>query len=171
MKFTVTLFFVGHVPCRFATTMASAMRAHSQRDIDYDVLRTEVISGREVRLYLDIQPTRFAAAITDAQMRRSGIAHPARSRATTAAMLWIASLYDTARSPLSVAWTEFCGSRQTPMPFTLFTYDVSVTPPIKDGGRAVVLQGPPPPTKNVTVDGTMGHRAKHDGTPQTPARV
>lgn len=157
MKFTVTLLFVGHVPQRFAMCMAHDMQPHSRKDIDYDVLRTEVISGREVRLYIDIRPTRFATAITDAQMRRSGIAHPARSRATTAAMLWIASLYDREAGPLGAAWATFCGSRRTPMPFTLFTYAVCVTPP--------------PLTKNMTVGHAAPHRTEHDGSPQTPARV
>jgi hypothetical protein len=126
------------------------MQQQSLNDIQYEVIRTEVISGQEVRLYLDILPTRFTPAITDMQMRRSGIVHPARSRATTAAMLWITSLYDREAGPLVTAWASFCGSRQTPMPFTLFTYDVRVTPPLK----------------NVTVCSPVIQQS-YDGTPQT----
>ena len=97
------------------------MQSHSLKDLQYEVVRTEVISGQEVRLFLDILPTRFAPAVTDAQMRRCGIVHPARSRATTAALLWISTLYNRETGPIVNAWASFCGSRQTPMPFALFT--------------------------------------------------
>jgi hypothetical protein len=136
--------------------MAEQMQSHSRKDIQYEVVRTEVISGQEVRLFLDILPTRFAPAVTDAQMRRCGIVHPARSRATTAALLWLGTLYDKEAGPLANAWVSFCGSRQTPMPFTLFTYDVHVTPP---------------PIKNVTMSTVLDTPSKYDGTTQTATRV
>ena len=137
--------------------MAEQMQKHSQKDIQYEVVRTEVVSGQEVRLFLDILPTRFAPAVTDVQMRRCGIVHPARSRATTAAMLWISTLYDRSNSPLATAWASFCGSRETPMPFTLFTYDVHVT-------------APPTTTKNVTGSCATAPTL-YDGTTQTTTRV
>lgn len=135
--------------------MAEQMKLNSQKDIQYEVVRTEVISGQEVRLFLDILPTRFAAVVTDAQMRRCGIVHPARSRATTAALLWLGTLYDREAGPLTIAWAAFCGSRQTPMPFALFTYDLHVTAP---------------PTKNVTTP-SAASPTSYDGTTQTTTRV
>lgn len=137
--------------------MADQMQSHSLKDIQYEVVRTEVVSGQEVRLFLDILPTRFAPAITDVQMRRCGIVHPARSRATTAALLWLGTLYDREAGPLVIAWTSFCGSRQTPMPFTLVTYDVRVT-------------APPTTTKNVT-GLLVPSPTLYDGTTQTTTRV
>ncbi len=130
------------------------MQPHSQKDIQYEVVRTEIVSGQEIHLHLDVLPTHGSAMFSDAQMRRAGIAHPAKSRATTAAMLWVTCLYAEGGGPLGAAWASFCGSRQTPMPFTLFTYDVRVTPP----------------AKNVTGDAPV-QLTPYDGTTQTTTRV
>jgi hypothetical protein len=130
------------------------MQLHSQKDIQYEVVRTEVVSGQEIHLFLDVLPTHGSAVFSDAQMRRAGIVHPAKSRATTAAMLWMTSLYAEGGGPLGSAWASFCGSRQTPMPFALFTYDIRVTAP------------PLPPTKNVTVAQPM-QLTPYDGPTQT----
>lgn len=140
--------------------MAKRMQLLSQKEIQYEVISTEVISGQEVRLFLDILPMCFAPAFTDAQMRRCGIAHPAHSRATIAALLWLGTLYDQTSGPLVTAWAAFCGSRQTPMPFALFTYDIQVTAPAKHMIEPPNMTGSP-----------LDAPTTYDGTTQATTRV
>jgi hypothetical protein len=147
MRFDIVFGFSGtsgpHVR-RFLRAAPQLLRPYSKGDIDYEVMSVDV-SGLELSCQLNVVPSWPAAArLTDAEMIRMGIQHPTRTRATTALLLWIASMHgsDPVLNPLICAWREFTGDSGAVLPVAIAGYDYRVSRPVSHkndsaGSRAV----------------------------------
>jgi hypothetical protein len=116
---------------RFLREAPHLLMSHSKRDIEYEASQIEV-DGLELRCQLNIVPSWPAAArLTDSDMIRMGIPHPIRARATTALLLWIASMHgtDPTTNPLISAWRDFTGDQSATLPISINSYDYHITPP------------------------------------------
>jgi hypothetical protein len=116
---------------RFLRDAPQLLRPYSKGDIDYEVVSVDV-SGFDLYCQLNVAPSWPAAArLTDAEMIRMGIQHPTRTRATTALLLWIASMHglDPVLNPLISAWREFTGDSSAVLPVAIATYDYRVSRP------------------------------------------
>jgi hypothetical protein len=117
---------------RFLREAPHLLKNHSKRDIEYEATQIELTSSMELRCQLNVVPSWPAAArLTDSEMIRMGIPHPIRARATTALLLWIASMHgtDSATNPLISAWREFTGDPAAILPISIKTYDYHISRP------------------------------------------
>jgi hypothetical protein len=143
---------------RFLREAPHLLKSHSRRDIEYEASQIDLTASLELRCELNIVPTWPAAArLTDSEMIRMGIPHPTRARATTALLLWIASMHssDPVLNPLIRAWRDFTGDQTATPPISMKTYDYRVSRPPKHQTR-----------KNDTV-GQPAHHSPYDGTTTT----
>jgi hypothetical protein len=143
---------------RFLRESMQLVRPYSKGSITYEVLSVEV-SGLELTCRLDVVPAWPAAArLSDSELTHMGITHPARARATTALLLWIASLHgsDPLMNPLIHAWREFTGDSAATFPLILSGYEYRVSPPV---------------TRKSDSRGHDLTPAKYDGTTTSRARV
>jgi hypothetical protein len=176
MKFDVTLFFKGETTTpavaanlrRFLREAPHLLKPHSQRDIRYEVSDVTV-HHLELIMHLDVCPSWPARGhISDSDLRRIGVSHPARARASTALLLWICSMFESERNPLLCAWREFTGDQAATLPITLYTYDFRVTPPSNAVGRCLASSVSPPTRKFDTGQPQPG-QVQYDGTEKTRA--
>jgi hypothetical protein len=159
MRFDVLFVFGSHGPMdpaaaahirRFLREAPQLLKNHSKRDIEYEVTKIEVNQQLELRCQLNVVPTWPAAArLTDSEMIRMGIPHPTRARATTALLLWIASMHssDPTMNPLIRAWRDFTGDTTATPPISIKTYDYHVSQPLTRKNDTVGQPAPPQPVR------------------------
>jgi hypothetical protein len=129
---------------RFLREAPHMLRPYSKGDIDYEVVSVDV-SGFDLSCQLNVVPSWPAAArLTDAEMIRMGIQHPTRARATTALLLWIASMHgsDPVLNPLISAWREFTGDSGAVLPVAIAGYDYKVSQPVTRKSDSVLCLTP-----------------------------
>jgi hypothetical protein len=117
---------------RFLREAPHLLKSHSKRDIEYEVMQIDLTASLELRCQLNVVPSWPAAArLSDSDMIRMGIPHPIRARATTALLLWIASMHGPGptTNPLISAWRDFTGDQSATLPISIKSYDYHISKP------------------------------------------